>query len=322
MDRFRSLACDITNHCNNRCVFCFNWWDKPALMEENIFKIIINHMYDYVKDWILISCLFEPTLHPHFLDFMEYIPKNKKDKIFFTSNISRKFSDGYFYRMAQCNFHHINISLETLDENKYKFITKNSQGNFYRNLKMLVDEFAKVRNHPYIRFITMVTRDNKDEILAIARFAKEECGVYQHEFRTPYFSPFLPKNWLLNNTLSRDELNEIRDKLQDLGYEGTTCGFEFDAEKYREIISQGNYCASYPNIQVYSDDNSKEWIPYLQTGIAAFPRINARGYFTADELEYAYNLNCINDYDEFIKFVAKKINIKAKRKHFQEKFKN
>ena len=43
----------------------------------------------------------------------------------------------------------------------------------YRNLKVLVDEFSKVRNHPYIHFITMVTRDNKDEILAIARFAKE-----------------------------------------------------------------------------------------------------------------------------------------------------
>lgn len=304
MDKFRHLACDITSHCNNRCVFCLNEWPKPALMEEKIFKTIVDDLYTYVEGQIYIACLFEPTLHPRFLDFLEYIPENKKDKFFFTSNIARKFPEGYFQRMARCNFHHVNISLETLDEEKYAFITKNTQGHFYKNLKKLVEEFSKVETSPEIHFITMVTRDNKDEILALANYTREECNVIHHEFRTPYFSPAIPKDWLMKHTLSRAELNALEEKLQLLGYiQRGVIDFRFDIDHYKNILARGKSSPSFPLISVWSEDGNAESIPFLKTGDSFLPRISARGYFTADTLDYAYDLGHIEDYELFMSSV-------------------
>lgn len=304
MERFSSIACDITSHCNNRCVFCLNEWPKATLMEEKIFKIVVDHMYDYVDQWIFIACHFEPTLHPHFLDFLEYIPEEKKNKFFFTSNIAKKFPEGYFQRMARCNFHHINISLETLDENRYAFITKNTRGNFYKNLNTLISEFSKVKNHPEIRFITMVTRDNKDEILTLAKYAKEVCNVQHHEFRTPFFSPFISKDWLLNHTLNREELDKIEEGLRSLDYISSACiDLQFCNEYYKKIIDDGNYRASYPQIAVWAGDGKNTMVPLIKTGHVAIPRISARGHFTADTLDYAYDLGHIEDYEIFMSSV-------------------
>ena len=326
MDKFRNLACDITSHCNNRCVFCFNEWPKPALMEEKIFKTIVDDLYNYVEGQILIACLFEPTLHPRFLDFLEYIPENKKEKFFFTSNIAKKFPEGYFQRMARCNFHHINISLETLHQERYSFITKNTQGHFYKNLKKLVEEFSKVKISPEIHFITMVTRDNKDEILALANYTREECGVLHHEFRTPYFSPGIPKDWLLKHTLTRPELDELDGKLGLLGYTERGCvDLRFDTDFYRNILTKKRYSASCPVLPVWSEDGRAEVIPYFPTADSAVPRISARGHFTVDGLEYAYDLGNIRDYEEFFSSVWRAIHqknagpeTKPKRKLFLE----
>lgn len=329
MDKFRNLACDITSHCNNRCVFCFNEWPKPALMEEKIFKTIIDQAYAYVEGQIFLACLFEPTLHPRFLDFLEYIPENKRDKFFFTSNISRKFPDGYFQRMARCHFHHINISLETLDEAKYACITRNTGGNFYKNLKRLVDDFAKVQNSPEIHFITMVTRDNKEEILELAKYTREECHVGHHEFRTPYFSPAISQDWLLKHTLSRAELTDLEEKLALLGY--TEAGYvdlRFDTDFYRTVLTEKRYSTSSPLVPVWSEDGKAELIPFFSTADSAVPRISARGHFTADDLDYAYDLARIDDHAEFLSSVLRKITLKkavsetkSTRKYFQERFK-
>lgn len=329
MDKFRNLACDITSHCNNRCVFCLNEWPEPALMEEKIFKTIIDHMYRYVEGQIFLACHFEPTLHPRFLDFLEYIPEDKRDKFFFTSNIAKKFPDDYFQRMARCNFHHINISLETLDEDKYVFITKNTQGAFYKNLKRLVDEFSKIKNSPEIHFITMVTRDNKDELLELANYTREECNVLHHEFRTPYFSPAISKDWLLKHTLTRPELDDLEDKLGLLGYTGRGyVDLRFDTDFYRDVLTQKRYSSSSLLIPVWSEDGKADLIPFFPTGDPAVPRISARGHFTADGLDYAYDLARINDYDEFLSSVLRKITQKkagpepiSRRKRFQERLK-
>lgn len=329
MDKFRNLACDITSHCNNRCVFCFNEWPKPALMEEKIFKTIVNDLYNFVEGQILIACLFEPTLHPRFLDFLEYIPENKREKFFFTSNIARKFPEVYFQRMARCNFHHINISLETLDEEKYAFITKNTQGHFYKNLKKLVEEFSKVETSPEIHFITMVTRDNKDELLALANYSRKECNVLHHEFRTPYFSQAIPKDWLLQHTLTRAELQKLEEALGLLGYtERGYVDLRFDTDFYRNVLTEKGYSASCPVIPVWSEDGNAEVIPFFPTADPAVPRISARGHFTADGLEHAYDLAKIRDYEEFLSSVVRTIpqkragpEKKSPRKIFQERLK-
>lgn len=70
------------------------------------------------------SCLWEPTIPPpNFIDMLEMLPNEGKEKIFFTSNLAKKQDVDFFERLSKCNLHHINISIETMKPDRYQAIT-------------------------------------------------------------------------------------------------------------------------------------------------------------------------------------------------------
>lgn len=141
-NRFRLISCDITRHCNNRCRFCFCAWDKPANMDLALWKRLVKILPSYADQYVLVSCLFEPTLHPQFLEIMECIPKEGSEYFFFTSNLARELDEPYFERLAACHFRHMNISLETLEPETYQYLTKNKNSRFYQNIKTCAKAFS------------------------------------------------------------------------------------------------------------------------------------------------------------------------------------
>ncbi len=308
--KFNEVACDITHNCNNRCRFCFNYWEKPHQMAFDLYKKIIDILPYYVENTILISCLYEPTLHKKFIEFLEYIPANIKHKFYLTTNLARKLKPDFFERLAICNLDHINISLETLDKTTYKNLMLNKNSNFFENIEKLADAFRANAHSPKIHIITMITRDNASELINLAKYAHDRLEVAKHQFRTPYYSNYIPSNWLLTHTLTKNELSCLLDKFALAQIPNTEIKITSSQEDYLRILSSKKHHAKalppppdlIPVWQPLPYEN--KYINYIPSP-HNFPRINSRGYFTTRGLNHAFNLNSLQDLNQFFNFVIK-----------------
>jgi len=93
--KYDFLAIDIVNGCNLRCPFCINDWSrigKNEPMDVQLFRKKIVPLFDLVKEGphIYLSCLFEPTIHPHFWDFIEAVPQRHRKNNFFYDEFMRE----------------------------------------------------------------------------------------------------------------------------------------------------------------------------------------------------------------------------------------
>lgn len=96
---FDAVNIDTNNTCNLRCRFCFNEFEKkPVYMTEDIFRKILpvipmTRPVGPGGTGVYLSCLYEPTLSPHFFDFLKMLPEEGREKVFFTSNFCRPWTD-------------------------------------------------------------------------------------------------------------------------------------------------------------------------------------------------------------------------------------
>ena len=142
--KFTAIASDITNHCNARCIFCFNKFDEEGCdMSEKNFKKILQVLpfVNEKKSAFLFSCRFEPSLHPNFLSFLDIIPMQFRKKVFFTTNLVKYFDDKIFHMLANSNIDYINVSLETFNPELYEKLTSVKSTHFYGNLDRMIKIF-------------------------------------------------------------------------------------------------------------------------------------------------------------------------------------
>ena len=199
---FNAINMDINNKCNQRCRFCFSSFEDDSInMDLNTF----SHMLDvipFVKDYagggygFYFSCIYEPTIHPQFLEFLEMLPIEAKNKCFFTTNLVRPMDKEFINSMISTNVGLINISIETFDADKFEYITNNKQfDSFKNNLLTLENVINENENLPEFRFITMLLRENKDEIIDLIKYCHNHFPIESHEIRTPYISIYKNMEW-------------------------------------------------------------------------------------------------------------------------------
>jgi molybdenum cofactor biosynthesis enzyme MoaA len=137
--KIKTLAIDCTEHCNARCVFCFNDWRrlKPAEMDTEDFKKILPLISLTEKDGFYLSCLFEPTVNPQFFEMLKMLPAGAREHTYFTTNLVRPLSDQELATMCRANVDHINISLETFNPSLYSVLSGTRKSAFYDNLERL-----------------------------------------------------------------------------------------------------------------------------------------------------------------------------------------
>ena len=216
---YHILVIDTTNMCNLRCRFCYNDWSlvgKPTLMKTDTFRKIIEIM-PLIRHQIYLSCNFEPTLHPQFVDFIDMIPDDSRKKCFFTTNLAGKISDETIEKLGKSNIHHINISLDSLDPATYESLRQRAQHkNFMHNLERLVDAFSKNENAPSLRYITVVFKQNYKEVPFILEQCHKKYLSSENEFRN---SPDIECNkWPGENNISDGEWNEILNEIKASPY--------------------------------------------------------------------------------------------------------
>jgi MoaA/NifB/PqqE/SkfB family radical SAM enzyme len=183
------------------------------------------------------SCRFEPTINPNFLELLDIIHESFKNKVFLTTNLARPLSEDFIQKLKQSNIHHINISIETFNPDTYKSLC--SGGNFkifYNNLITLVTIFKESDNSPKIRYITMILKENYDELIDIAIKCHTDFFADSHEFRTPYYYSLnvIDTIWAKNQLLSRRQLDALVSRLKELSF--STCwSMESDEQTITKI---------------------------------------------------------------------------------------
>lgn len=235
---FRVLSMDITNHCNCRCIFCFNNWSKikPDIMTRDILDKILPVFHLFPDDSVYFSCLFEPTIHPNFVEFVSAIPEIGKKKAFFTSNFIKGFSEEDLRTITNANLNHINISLETYDPELYKYLTGGvTNSSFYENIKQLASISKETSNIPF-HIMTMLLQSNYNEMIALVKRAHEELNPIGHDIRTPFFFYGDEKTLSVfeKELLSREEINNMEKEILSLGYKGILFDGTMDKETYQK----------------------------------------------------------------------------------------
>lgn len=208
------VAADITGNCNLRCTFCINDFSRitgNTFMEEATFEKLLTLIPLVTGCNFFISCLFEPTIHPSFISFLEKIPPKYGKKVYFTTNLSSRLSLQDFQRLSRVNIHHINISIDSLQQDTFEKLRQKAKfEHFIDNLRALVEVFAGAARPPRLRYTTMALKPNLDEIPRLVETCAQKYLAYIHEIRHVYQVPHLSSQWKQDNLISSQDWQQLR----------------------------------------------------------------------------------------------------------------
>lgn len=219
------IAGDIVNNCNLRCPFCMVDYANIRglkLMSEESFRKVLELLPGMPEGSFWLSCLHEPTLHPKFVDFIEMVPLEYRNRLSFTTNLSRRMPPGALKRLAESNVHSIRISFDSREPEVFELLRKGAKYEiFEQNLTELTQALqAQGKARPHLRFITMGFQRNVADLPAFVTYCRERYGANSHEVRFMYYLPHLAE-WGKENVLSREQWSALETALEPLrnGYE-------------------------------------------------------------------------------------------------------
>ena len=282
------ISLDTTRHCNARCLFCFNDWAsfRPYRMDAEAFKKVLP-LLPMLSDegQFLVGCWFEPTINPDFYKILKMLPEESRNKTYYTTNLAVPLTDEQIDIMCTSNVHHINISLESYNQEIYQKITKVTNGNFYENLRRL--SAAAKRNNMELRLISMMLKCNKKEFPDLIRRAHEEVCPSEHEIRTPFFyeEDTDNKQEIFDELLTRAEIDDVREKVEAFGY--TNLSWHTGTSK-EDFVR-------------YEEDH--RFYEEKKPGITYWVRINADGVGRVGDPKEgtAFNLQTLEDAEAFFR---------------------
>jgi len=231
-DKFDGMLLDINNNCNIRCRFCINDWTKPkktVYMNETTYDKALG-MLPLVKRGFM-SCAFEPTIHPEWIKLFKKIPKTDA-YTFITTNLSRLLTDKEIEELASTNLDAVTVSLTSLNKEVYEEFHAGSKfKNFINNLDRLSDALREPDKNvccgreakpdgPRLRFITVVFKQNLDEVVDMAKYCYERYEPILYQFRTVFQTTLKAKKpeWVDKSIPSKEEWNSVYNKLKSLPY--------------------------------------------------------------------------------------------------------
>ena len=200
-----NLRISVTDRCNFRCRYCvvsdkINWIEKDkALSGKEIFELV-KLFSELGVDRLRITG-GEPLVNPETTQIISRIKSELPniEKINMTSNgllISK-----YFDELVESKLDSINISLDTLNPEKFAHITKSNHFNeVLDNIKKIASSSIKTKVN-----VVSLRNFNEEEIFDFIDFSHENNVVV----RFIEFMPFFGNDWLPNSFISSKELRDL-----------------------------------------------------------------------------------------------------------------
>ncbi len=174
--RITSLRISVTNRCNMSCIYCHGEGEKPNggedLDKEDIVRIV-KVAAEYGVNKVKFSG-GEPLLRNDLEEIISALPRLKD--ISLTTNGSLLADRALELKKAGLN--RVNISLDTLNEEKYNLITNCRKGSFKRVLQG-INAALEAGLTPVKLNMVILKGINEDEIEDMIQFVKGRALVLQ-----------------------------------------------------------------------------------------------------------------------------------------------
>ena len=198
------LRISLTERCNLRCSYCMPLEGVQLSPAKHLMNA--NEIYSIAKIFVNLGVNKirltggEPLVRKDFSRILERLSNLNVDLSITTNAVS---IDRYLIQLKKARVETINVSLDTLDADKYQKITfRNYFNRVYQNILTLISEGFKVKiNAVLMRGI------NEDEILNFIKLTKNLPIV----FRFIEFMPFNGNQWRREKIIS---FNEIMRKIK------------------------------------------------------------------------------------------------------------
>jgi molybdenum cofactor biosynthesis protein A len=203
------LRISLTDKCNLNCLYC-NPSDKNRrliprgsyLSNEELLRLITL----FVSEFGFRKIRFtggEPLVRKDIFKLLLSVNELKKVYRFETGiTTNGTLLDRHLIRLKEFGVDKLNISLDTLDKNKFKLIT--GRDNYYSVMEAIVK--AKSLNFRSLKLNVVIIKGiNEDEILDFVNFASE----YELNVRFIEFMPFGNNLWNEHGFVSSDEMLQI-----------------------------------------------------------------------------------------------------------------
>jgi len=196
------LRISVTDRCNLRCRYCMppegvQWIPHEKIMTfEDIDFLASSLMPMGIKKIRFTGG--EPFVRKGFVDFLRQIKENHPDlRIAATTNGSML--SQYSRALEDIGISGINVSLDTLDPEKFRFITRTDA---YDDVIKGIRVFAETTEIPLKINTVLISGFNDDEIESLIRFAGEHRAVIR-------FIEFMPLDndvWAENRFIQADDI--------------------------------------------------------------------------------------------------------------------
>ena len=206
--RIGDLRVSVTDRCNFRCVYCMpeeglQWLKKDTLMTfEEITRLCQIAVQLGIRELRLTGG--EPTLRPGLPNLIRMLRQAVPDVESLSLTTNGFLLKGLARELADAGLTRINVSVDTLDHEKFHRITRRNA------LQQVLDGLEELEKYPSIRPI-------KINAVAMRSFTEEEVVRFAElARRKPYvirFIEFMPLdadgNWRREQVLSGSELRAI-----------------------------------------------------------------------------------------------------------------
>ncbi|MGB9748646.1 MAG: radical SAM protein [Candidatus Woesearchaeota archaeon] len=238
---------DLTNMCNNNCIGC--WCNSPYLGELrmppevqkqtlsfSVLKRTIDELAELGTKRIKLIGGGEPTLHPNFMEIVDYI-SNKRIECWINTNLL-EIDKKKVEKIVKAGVRLIDVSLWASNPKTYvKTHTARTEKDFInikKNLERFYHEKKKQKtNFPIIRIYNVIFNMNYKEIEQMIDFA---LNVHADKVQFVFLEPIPKKTeFLLINEEQKNELKEIVNKIKKniVGIDGSEDVYRDD--KGREV---------------------------------------------------------------------------------------
>ena len=191
------VAMDVVDNCNLRCPFCvYDYSDvrRTQVMAETTFRSALR-LLPYVGEgnfWL--SCAHEATLHPDLPRLIAMIPRERRDRAMFTTNLAKPLSDAFFAVLGESGLHHLNVSLESLRPEIYERMRKGARFRvFEANWAKLLRACRAGPAPPRLRYNLLAYRSNLDELPGLVETLLAEKQAWQVEIRYTFDQLHIPQ---------------------------------------------------------------------------------------------------------------------------------